>query len=71
MEVESYAASFFRYDNKQFYQELKKVTQDLENYLAQCGNEKCENEDQAEVYKIIGEKTTKVYSCVSNYYLGM
>ena len=64
-------ASFFKYDNNEFYGNLKRLTQDLENYLVDCGNHSFENDEQANVYTKISEKTTKIYGCISNCYLGL
>ena len=65
------SASFFKYDNAEFFKKLKEVTQNLENYLSDCGNKEFENDEQADVHKQIAERTMLVYSCISNYYLGM
>ena len=46
------------------------MTQDLENYLVECGNKKSDNEEQAGIYKEISKKTTNVYSCIDDYYMG-
>lgn len=65
------AASFFKYDNNEFFKKLKDVTQNLENYLSDCGNNVFENDEQADVHRQIAEKTMVVYSCISDYYLGV
>lgn len=65
------SASFFRFDNKEFFDKLKLVTQELENYVSDCGNKSFDNEEQANVYKEIADKTMRVYACISDYYLGL
>ncbi len=65
------SATFFKFDNKTFFEDLKAVTQDLENYLSDCGNKTFDNEEQADIYQEIANKTMKIYSCISNYYLGL
>lgn len=65
------AALFFKFDNKSFYSDLKSSTQELEDYLSKCGNRKFDYEEQADIHKIIGEKMTAIYACISNCYLGI
>ncbi len=64
-------ANFFKYDNRNFYNNLKNKTRDLEDYLTQCGNRTYEYDEQSEVHKKISDMTMEVYSCISNYYLGL
>lgn len=65
------AAKFFKYDNKSFYDELKKTTQELEDFLMDSGNNVYENDEQSHVHDSIREKTEKIYACINNYYYGM
>lgn len=64
-------ATFFKYDNKEFFDKLKEKTQNLENYLVDCSNKQTDNEEQADIYSEIAKKTTEIYGCISDYYMGL
>ena len=64
------SAQFFKYDNREFYNKLKEVTQALEDTLVLYGNKAYENDEQADAFKDISDKTNAIYKCISDNYLG-
>lgn len=63
-------ALYFRYANSDFYSELKKYTQDIEDYVMQCGNNTFEAEEQYRVYSTIQEKIENLYKSINTHYTG-
>lgn len=57
---------YFKYDNNTFYKDLKQLITELEDYLSDCGNKIFENEEQADTFKEIHNKITKIYDCINN-----
>ena len=65
------SALYFKYTNRDFYKELKCKINELESYLAECGNNRnYEQDEQAEEFKIINEKIEAIYKCVNDAYEG-
>ena len=54
------SALYFKYTNRDFYKELKCKINELESYLAECGNNhNYEQDEQAEEFKIITVRNIK------------
>lgn len=64
------AALYFKYQDKLFYDRLKKIAQDLEDYVLECGNKKYVQEEQAEVFSNIHTKIENLYKCINENYMG-
>ena len=64
------SALYFRYEDKQFYEGLKKRTQELEDYIAICGNKKFVQEEQGVVYDNIHKKIEDLYEYINNKFTG-
>jgi len=65
------SALYFKYDNNDFYTEMKNITQELEDYLSECGNKSYDKDDQYQVMRNINEKVIRLYSCINEKYLGL
>lgn len=65
------SALYFKYDNNDFYKELKEITQEIEDYLSECGNKSYDKEDQYQVFGNINEKVSYLYSYINEKYLGL
>ncbi len=63
-------ALYFKYSNKEFYSSIKSITQEIENYLMECGNSRFESEEQADVYVEIHKKISRLYKIINDAYLG-
>lgn len=61
---------YFKYDDKEFYQKLRHMIQEIEDYVLECGNRTYEQEDQAEVYIEIQRKLEKLYRYINDNYTG-
>lgn len=64
------ASLYFLYSDKKFYDELKLVLQDLEDYLGNCGNQEITDGNQEIVLKEIQEKIQEIYSTIIRKYHG-
>ena len=63
-------ALYYKYKDYAFYKKMKKSIEELEDYVMGCGNKTHEQEEQAEVYKVISEKLEIVYKIINDQYLG-
>lgn len=63
-------ALYFKYSNKDFYNQLKETTQKIEDYLMECGNKSLEPEEQAEVFRKIHEMISELYSIIDEAHMG-
>lgn len=63
-------ALYYKYKDYAFYKKMKKPIEELEDYVMGCGNKPHEQEEQAEVYKVISEKLEIVYKIINDQYLG-
>ena len=63
-------ALYFKYTSKAFYDQLKKMTQNIEDYLMESGNKRFEPEEQAEVYQEIHRRISELYDIISKAYIG-
>ena len=61
---------YFLYSNEDFYYELKKKTQELEDYLVQQCGESFNGNEQQNVLKKIQELLNGIYHCISKGYNG-
>lgn len=61
---------YFKYSNKPFYNKLKEITQDIEDYLMECGNKRFEPEEQAEIYQKIHKMISELYDIISKSHTG-
>lgn len=57
---------FYKYKSKEFYNDIKKQTQEIEDYVMNLGNEKTDKEEQSSKLIIINEKTERLYETISN-----
>lgn len=64
------AALYFRYENKEFYNEIKNRIQKIEDYVMECGNKTFEQEEQGEVFTKIHNNLEALYTCISDNYIG-
>jgi len=65
------AAMYFRYENKAFFDELKSLIRDVEDYLSNEGNKKHDADEMSETMTEISNKIAKIYACINKEYLGM
>lgn len=63
-------ALYYKYKDNEFYRELKRNIQEIEDYTMECGNKRFEQEEQSEVYGIIQEKLENMYKLINDQYLG-
>lgn len=61
---------YFQYNNPEFYKELKKTVQQLEDYLVENDGKEFEGEEQTNVYNVIRNNIDDIYKIISNRYLG-
>lgn len=57
---------FYKYNSKEFYNLIKKQTQEIEDYVMNLGNKITEKEEQSKIFISINEKTEKLYEVISN-----
>ena len=57
---------FYKYNSKEFYNKIKKQTQEIEDYVMNLGNKITEKEEQSKIFISINEKTEKLYEFISN-----
>lgn len=57
---------FYKYNSKEFYNRIKKQTQEIEDYVMHLGNKGTEKEEQSKIFININEKTEKLYEIISN-----
>ena len=63
-------ALYFKYSNQKFYRNLKKKIESFEDYLADCGNHKYDQDEQSEIILEIGKRIEDLYCCINNSYQG-
>lgn len=63
-------ALYYKYKDNEFYRELKRSIQEIEDYTMKCGNKRFEQEEQSEVYNTIQEKLENMYKLINDQYLG-
>ena len=56
-------AQYFKFDDEDFYKELKNVTMDIEDYISESCNKTWENDEQADFLVIYIQKL-KIYIIV-------
>lgn len=61
---------YFQYSNQQFYQELKKIVQQFEDYLVQQSGEIFDAQEKQDVYKKIQDYIVQIYEHISKGYIG-
>ena len=61
-------SAYFGYIRKDFYKELKKLCEDLEDYLINTSNHKVESIMQADIYNEINAKIIGIYKIISENY---
>lgn len=61
---------YFRYENGEFYKELKKQIQGIEDYVLQCGNQSYEQEEQGKVFEEIHNRLSNFYKYINDNYIG-
>lgn len=61
---------YFLYANKEYYTGLRKITQDLEDFLLNSEDKKFEGEERTELLKEIQIKIRRLYKYISDNYLG-
>ena len=61
---------YFLYTDKKFYENIKFLTQDLEDYLANCANISFSLENQEVVFNEIQEKLENIYDTLIKKYHG-
>lgn len=59
------SSTYFLYTDKEFYDELKKCTQDLEDYILSAEDKSLVGEDQTEVFNDISSKISKIYKVMT------
>lgn len=59
---------FFKYYDNSFYKELKKKTQDLEDYIVQNEGKKYSVDEQGEVMDEIRNRMSDIYKCLNKKY---
>lgn len=62
-------ALYFKYSNPEFYKKLRKKVTEFEDYLADCGNHRYDQDDQSEIFKEIGKKIEEIYACINEAYI--
>lgn len=61
---------YFQYNNAQFYDKLKGVLQNLEDYLVNNAGKKFVGEEQTQVYNYIKNAIDEIYKIISDGFLG-
>lgn len=64
------ASLYFRYENGEFYKELKTQIQSIEDYVLKCGNQNYEQEEQGKVFEEIHNKLSGLYKYINDNYVG-
>lgn len=64
-------AIYFKYSDINFYNNLKNLVSELEDYLSESSNKKIDNEEQAKLYENIHQKIISIYECINNAYIGI
>ena len=64
------AALYFRYDNINFYKQLKESVRELDDYIMNNGNIESEQEEQGQVFLEIQRKLEKLYKCINDHSVG-
>lgn len=62
---------YFFYAKPQFYEELEKACDELEDYLINIGNEDIEAENLGNAFNGISDKISQIYEIINNNYLNM
>lgn len=61
---------YFLYSDPNFYDCIKKATQDLEDYLIESSQKNIEVEDEMNVLQTIQQKIEEIYKILNNKYIG-
>ena len=62
-------AQYFKFDDEDFYKELKNVTMDIEDYISESCNKTWENDEQADFFSNLHSKIKDLYYCIDKRYL--
>lgn len=57
-------ALYFMYADKEFYDNLRNLIMDLDDYVNECGNRPYDNDQHPSVLKNIQEKMEAIYECI-------
>lgn len=61
---------YFYYNNKIFFQKLKDIMQELENFLIVREGRIVEVDEQVEIVEKIQNDIERIYACINEFYLG-
>jgi hypothetical protein len=62
--------ALLRFENKSFFDELKEVIRDAEDYLIYEGNKTHDMDEQADTVNKITDRITQIYECINKYRMG-
>lgn len=61
---------YFRYSDKEFYDDLCSQIKGIEDYVLECGNQDFVQEEQGRVFDEIQDKLEKLYKTINTNYIG-